>query len=703
MEAQLQLVHYYLDNELNENALFITERLHASNPKDHTWSHLRALACLRLGRHALAAEFSHNAATNGQHLGCAYVYAQACLKLKNYTEGIDVLTRKQFGHQQSASARFSPDSSVVNRVLGQLHRANGDNKAAAACFVAALQENPFMWDAFTELCDTGVKLSVPNIFKLREEKSIKGKIGRLPLVDLDSPDLTPTRNSNRQRKPLKPASPHTSQSQSQTHSSVDEQDLDAKITPNDTVKSAQSPNVKSTKKRPQSGSSAVSAAPSEPAAPTGSTRGSRARAAPRRSARLMQRASISATNSVSDNSNKENVKHLAKPKKPIDQKESKTPSTKQEQESDTQLPASLTEEPLSKEASESKCDIKESDTINSVLPTPEKLSSLIGLVRKIGIGYYHLSRFQPKICLEVFASLPAEQQSTPWVLSKTGKAHYELMSYQEAKTTFQALRKLAPTWTEDLEVYSNVLWHLKQDVELAFLAHELCESQYLSPQAWCAMGNSFSARKSRQEAMKAFRRACQLSPPVAQSFSLLGHELAETEDYPGAVTAFRQALQVDARHYPAWVGLGRVKEKLGEKEQALEYYLRAEKVNSSNAVLMTYIARVLETTGKHGLALGYLRRGLGVNPPNNILCLIRMQTASIFLRMGQPAEALKHLHWVEKCVPDEAQVHLMLGRAYAMLGEDKRSVALKSYTIALSLAPWSEDIKLAISDLEDSS
>lgn len=65
-----------------------------------------------------------------------------------------------------------------------------------------------------------------------------------------------------------------------------------------------------------------------------------------------------------------------------------------------------------------------------------------------------------------------------------------------------------------------------------------------------------------------------------------------------------------------------------------------------------------------------------------------MQTASIFLRMGQPAEALKHLQWVENAVPDEAQVHLMLGRAYAMLGEDKRSAALKSYTIALSLAPW---------------
>lgn len=293
-----------------------------------------------------------------------------------------------------------------------------------------------------------------------------------------------------------------------------------------------------------------------------------------------------------ENSNKENVKRPTKPKKAVRPKKAKAPPAKQEEENDTKPLASVPEEPLSKENTDSKCDAKEPDTTTCQPPAPEKLRTLIELVHKIAIGYYHLSRFQPKLCLEAFSSLPVEQQSTPWVLSKTGKAHHELMSYQEAKATFQALRKLAPAWVEDLEVYSNVLWHLKQDVELAYLAHELCETHYLSPQAWCAVGNSFSAQKSRQDAMKAFRRACQLSPPVAQAFSLLGHELAESEDYSGAVTAFRRALQVDTRHYPAWVGLGRVKEKLGENEEALEYYLRAEKVNPSNAVLMTYIARV---------------------------------------------------------------------------------------------------------------
>lgn len=105
-QAQLRLVHYYLDNELNANALFVAERLHAQDPEDHTWSHLRALSCLRLGRHTLAADFSRNAATDGHHLGCAYVHAQACLHLKTYAEGIDVLSKRQLlGRRNSPLAK----------------------------------------------------------------------------------------------------------------------------------------------------------------------------------------------------------------------------------------------------------------------------------------------------------------------------------------------------------------------------------------------------------------------------------------------------------------------------------------------------------------------------------------------------------------------------------------------------------------------
>jgi hypothetical protein len=46
-----------------------------------------------------------------------------------------------------------------------------------------------------------------------------------------------------------------------------------------------------------------------------------------------------------------------------------------------------------------------------------------------------------------------------------------------------------------MEVYSTVLWHLKQEVELAHLAQEAVEWDRRSPHAWTIMGNCFSLQK----------------------------------------------------------------------------------------------------------------------------------------------------------------------------------------------------------------
>lgn len=167
-----------------------------------------------------------------------------------------------------------------------------------------------------------------------------------------------------------------------------------------------------------------------------------------------------------------------------------------------------------------------------------------------------------------------------------------MLSYHESKTTFEVLRKVAPSWVEDLEIYSTVLWHLKKDVSLAFHSHDMMDNHFLSPQAWCAVGNSFSLQKSHDQAIKAFRRATQLEPPLPHAYSLLGHEYYDVEQYEEASSAFRRAIQIDARHYAAWVGLGKVQEALGNHERALQYHLQAEKVNPENIVILSNVAKV---------------------------------------------------------------------------------------------------------------
>ncbi len=91
--------------------------------------------------------------------------------------------------------------------------------------------------------------------------------------------------------------------------------------------------------------------------------------------------------------------------------------------------------------------------------------------------------------------------------------------------------------------------------------------------------------------------------------------------------------------------------------------------------------------GKHRPALSYLRRGTELEPPENLGSLIRLQTARLYLRLGQPLEALRDLQLVQQMAPDEPSVHFLLGQAFSMSGPAKRGEALRSYTNALSLDP----------------
>ena len=92
--AQLrQLIYYHLDNDLVQNALFLAGRLHGLEPRSPDAAHLLALCHFRLGRLKAAYDYSRDKGLRGQHLGCAYVFAQACLGLERVADGIGALDR----------------------------------------------------------------------------------------------------------------------------------------------------------------------------------------------------------------------------------------------------------------------------------------------------------------------------------------------------------------------------------------------------------------------------------------------------------------------------------------------------------------------------------------------------------------------------------------------------------------------------------
>ncbi|KAF8466698.1 hypothetical protein BDZ91DRAFT_772089 [Kalaharituber pfeilii] len=322
---------------------------------------------------------------------------------------------------------------------------------------------------------------------------------------------------------------------------------------------------------------------------------------------------------------------------------------------------------------------------------------MLDIFKKLGTGYFALARYSCQEALQVFNSLTPSQRDTPWVLSKIGRAYYEMANYAEAEKIFIKLRQIDPTRTRDMEVYSTLLWHLRKDVELSYLAHELVEVDRLSPAAWCAIGNSFSLQKDHEQALKCFKRATQLDPKLAYAFTLQGHEHVSSEEYEKALVAYRSAVSADSRHYNAWYGLGKVYEKTGKYELSERHFKTAAQINPTNSVLVCCIGMVLEKTKNYKGALAQYDLACKLAPRS---ALSRFKKARTLMALGNYQAALEELQILKDLAPDEANVHYTLGRLYKVMKD--RTNAIKHFTTALHLDPKANHlIKEALETLEE--
>lgn len=316
------------------------------------------------------------------------------------------------------------------------------------------------------------------------------------------------------------------------------------------------------------------------------------------------------------------------------------------------------------------------------LRTEEALRTILDLLRRFGIGYQQLSQFRCQEALEAYNLLPRAHQDTPWVLAQMGRAQYEQASYPEAERYFRRLRIMSPTRMQDMEVYSTILWHLKRETDLSFLAHELIDSAWLSPEAWCALGNAWSLAKDHEQALRCFKRATQLDPKFAYAYTLQGHEHMANEEYDKALTAFRLSISADRRHYNAYYGIGMVYEKLGNYDKAYTHFQAASQIHPTNAVLICCIGTVLEKQKQPIQALQYFSKATELAPR---AAQARFRKARALLAVGQLPLAHQELLILKDLAPDDARVHFLLGKLYKT--QNDKSQAVRHFTQALSLDP----------------
>ncbi|XWS72081.1 hypothetical protein CRYUN_Cryun02cG0009900 [Craigia yunnanensis] len=324
-------------------------------------------------------------------------------------------------------------------------------------------------------------------------------------------------------------------------------------------------------------------------------------------------------------------------------------------------------------------------------------SEVLGLLRTLGEGYRLSCLYRCQDALDTYLRLPHRHYNTSWVLSQVGKAHFELVDYLEADRAFTVARRVSPYSLEGMDIYSTVLYHLKEDMKLSYLAHELISTDRLAPQSWCAMGNCYSLQKDHEIALKNFQRALQLYSRFAYAHTLCGHEYVALEDFENGIKSYQNALRIDSRHYNAWYGLGMIFLRQEKFEFSEHHFGMAFQINPRSSVIMSYLGTALHALKKSEDAIKIMDRAILADRKNP---LPMYQKANILMSLEKLNDALQVLEELKEYAPRESSVYALMGKIYKRRNMHEK--AMLHFGIALDLKPSATDvatIKAAIEKL----
>lgn len=322
---------------------------------------------------------------------------------------------------------------------------------------------------------------------------------------------------------------------------------------------------------------------------------------------------------------------------------------------------------------------------------------ILDLFKILGDGYRLSCMYRCQDALDVYLKLPHKQYNTAWVLSQVGKAYFELVDYSEADRAFSLARRTSPYSLEGMDIYSTILYLLKEDMKLSYLAQDLISTDRLAPQTWCAMGNCYSLQKDHETALKNFQRAVQLNSKFTYAYTLCGHEHVSLEDFENGIKCYQNALRIDARHYNSWHGLGMIYLRQERFAFAEHHFRMAYQINPCSSVIMSYLGTALHALKRTEEALETMDKAILADKKNP---LPMYQKATILMSLEKYDEALEILQELKEYAPRETSIYALMGRIYKR--RNMYDKAMLYFGLALDLKPSAADvaaIKAAIEKL----
>lgn len=657
LQALRSVVIHSLDTFNLPNAEFAAERLVAHVPDDPDAAYLYSLVLYRQNKYKAAFNRAADALVHHDHLGCAYIFARACLHLHKHKEGIFRLVSLThtyngtsgasglavgengsggvsggvFAGSASSSAAFSlplrrhyyenarliyPEESAVYHLLGDLYRAQGDVKNSILNYQSALRLNPFDFEALQQMASAGAEISVGAIYRCGAglaglTATSRGTASGLASLHVSNLALASGTETMGVPNPFYASPAHLLPQELATPRIINPVVPDAPVRRTHGVGNTQ---------QSEAGFSAPTARLGGVKTPTAGVR---------------------------------SLAHVHKKSDGVDVSRSLKRS--------------------------SSAGIGPPSATHEIDSADMYLRQLYSVFAKLAKCFYRYDCYK---AIRVLVSLPENERDTPWVLAKLGRLHYEIVNYTQSKRFFVRLRQLDRTRLDDMEYYSTLLWHLHRKTELAYLANELHDIDSNLAITWCVMGNLFSLVRETDEAIRCFNKALAIDDCFTYAYTLKGHEYFGNDNYEQALECFRRSLHNDPRHYNALYGIGMVYINLGEYQKADYHFRKAVAINPINVILICCVGMVFERLGKKTAALRQYELAHKLQPLN---ALPIFKKAQLLFSMQQFPQALKEFETMKELAPNEASVHFLLGQLYQI--QNDKFLAIREFTIALNLDP----------------
>jgi tetratricopeptide (TPR) repeat protein len=280
-------------------------------------------------------------------------------------------------------------------------------------------------------------------------------------------------------------------------------------------------------------------------------------------------------------------------------------------------------------------------------------------------------------------------------LYEAGLRHLRAEQYLDAQICCQQALATDPNHADSLNLMGMLSLHAKQyDHAIEWAARAL--QQAPKPGYLVTLGSALQNLGRLEEALKAFDKAVQLKPDVAELWKNLGNVLVELERPAEALLSFQHVLTLDPRHWESAYRCAVLFHESGRLEEAIKQFDVCDQLKPDNALTLRARARSLRDLNRLEEALLDSQRAHALDPGDAGTC---NGVGDILARLPDRQE--EALQWFDRALELRPDYDQALSNGALMLGQLHRfEEAVALYQRLQRLDPGNAEIDISLGHLQ---